>query len=114
VQANGRNRFVLSILQGLMHTSVGSNHGRVRSVIHLNMITGYARKWPTPDRFLPKTRGFEQPTAGFAAGKLVDSRFPVTFDHIQCMAAQLRIGLKSDGVVFMIDRAFQSVLKISG
>jgi hypothetical protein len=63
---------------------------------------------------LPKLAGFEQPTADFAAGKLVDWRFPVTFDHIQSMAAELRIGLKSDGVVFMIDRAFQCVLKVEG
>jgi hypothetical protein len=61
---------------------------------------------------LPVLAGFEQPTAGFAARELVDLRFCVTLDHIQRMAAQLRISLKSDGVGLLVDRTFQSVLKV--
>jgi hypothetical protein len=57
------------------------------------MVTGYLRKSPTPDRFFAVLAGFEQPTAGFAAGELVNLWYSVAGDNVQSMSAKLWIGL---------------------
>jgi len=42
---------------------------------------------------LPVLAGFEQPTAGFAAGELVNLWYSVAGDNVQSMSAKLWIGL---------------------